>query len=202
MSFSTIKIKQAFIACLNRESFERLTVSELVKLAEINRGTFYQHYTDKYDLLAQYEDQISHRLQSVFSRYFQATMTNQTNQATVAIYPVVTQTVQLLQSEAALLRALLGPNGDPRFEYRLKRQVKQAVQQRLTTLKGQPTLSTALPADFAWELVIAELFDIVKFWLFQSHPVAPADLATIIMKTRYLSPYQLLGLSEDQKTSD
>lgn len=45
-------IKETFISLLEEKGFEKISVSDLTEHANINRGTFYLHYQDKYDLLA------------------------------------------------------------------------------------------------------------------------------------------------------
>ncbi|MFC3928780.1 TetR/AcrR family transcriptional regulator [Streptococcus caprae] len=42
-------IKEALTQLLKETDFERLTISQITKKAGINRGTFYLHYTDKYE---------------------------------------------------------------------------------------------------------------------------------------------------------
>lgn len=44
-------IKEAFLDLLKKNSFTKITVTELCRLAEINRGTFYLHYYDMEDVL-------------------------------------------------------------------------------------------------------------------------------------------------------
>ena len=39
-------IKQTLLAMLKKTAFDKITVSELCKIAGINRGTFYLHYCD------------------------------------------------------------------------------------------------------------------------------------------------------------
>ena len=51
-------IQTSFIQILERGTFEAITVGDITKTAGINRGTFYLHYKDKFDLL----DQIEHQL--------------------------------------------------------------------------------------------------------------------------------------------
>jgi AcrR family transcriptional regulator len=43
-------IKQAFFTLLNKRGFEKITVNDIIKQALIGKGTFYNHYKDKYDL--------------------------------------------------------------------------------------------------------------------------------------------------------
>lgn len=44
-------IKESFLELLEKNSFPKITVTELCRLAEINRGTFYLHYYDMEDVL-------------------------------------------------------------------------------------------------------------------------------------------------------
>ena len=50
-------IKTAFIDLLHKYDFNDVTVQQITDLADINRGTFYTHYLDKYDLLDKMEDE-------------------------------------------------------------------------------------------------------------------------------------------------
>ena len=52
------RIEDAFWELLAQEGFQKVTVRKLSGLASINRGTFYLHAQDKYDLLGQVEDRI------------------------------------------------------------------------------------------------------------------------------------------------
>lgn len=45
------KIKKSFWTLMKEHSFQDISVSQIASIADINRSTFYTHYTDKYDLL-------------------------------------------------------------------------------------------------------------------------------------------------------
>lgn len=64
-----LKIQKAFIKIVKEKSFDKLTISALIKEAKINRGTFYIHYLDKYDLKSHYEDEMILDIKSIFSNY-------------------------------------------------------------------------------------------------------------------------------------
>ncbi|MBU3174618.1 TetR/AcrR family transcriptional regulator [Clostridium estertheticum] len=44
-------IKETLLSELSKKPFSKITVTELCKIAEINRGTFYLHYIDIYHVL-------------------------------------------------------------------------------------------------------------------------------------------------------
>ncbi len=44
-------ITQAFFKLLENNDFDKITVSQIIKKAGVNRSTFYRHYVDKYEIL-------------------------------------------------------------------------------------------------------------------------------------------------------
>jgi len=42
---------KAFVDLVNEKDFEKITVADLTKGAQVNRATFYAHFNDKYELL-------------------------------------------------------------------------------------------------------------------------------------------------------
>ena len=55
-------------------------------------------------------------------------------------------------------------------------------------------------------MVISELISVIKLWLTKTNPEPPQKISEIIIKTRYLSPHELLGFDnsipfEDQLAS-
>lgn len=51
-------IQQALSDLMNEKPIQTITVRELTERADINRGTFYLHYTDISDLLSQMEEEL------------------------------------------------------------------------------------------------------------------------------------------------
>ena len=69
-------IRQAFLDLLQEKEFEKITVTDIVKRADLNRSTFYAHYADIYALVEEIENEIlEHSLQLIsqldFYRLFQ-----------------------------------------------------------------------------------------------------------------------------------
>lgn len=69
-------IKKAFAELLNeKKHLDKVTVTELVKKANITRSTFYTHYDNIYDVAQDYQ------LQTIVQqKLFQALKTNSTNE--------------------------------------------------------------------------------------------------------------------------
>ena len=50
-------IKESLLELLNEKDIHKITVTDICKRADINRGTFYSHYKDAYDLLNSMENE-------------------------------------------------------------------------------------------------------------------------------------------------
>lgn len=51
--FTKQRIMDSFLDLLNKKSMDRLTVKDVIEVAEVNHNTFYYHFEDIYDLLNQ-----------------------------------------------------------------------------------------------------------------------------------------------------
>ena len=56
VKYTHMVLKQALIKLLADKPINKITTTEICTLADVNRGTFYTHYTDQYDLLQQIQD--------------------------------------------------------------------------------------------------------------------------------------------------
>ena len=55
-------IRDGFLRLLAEKPIEKISVTEICREADINRGTFYAHYSDPYELKRSLEDQLSDTL--------------------------------------------------------------------------------------------------------------------------------------------
>jgi len=58
-------IKNSFMELLKDHPVNKITVKDVCEMAEINRATFYKHYTDCFDLLKRIEDEQIAELQQL-----------------------------------------------------------------------------------------------------------------------------------------
>src|SRR3990170_2217638 len=57
-------LQKALLETANEKGFAHVTVRDITERAMVNRATFYRHYQDKYDLLAQYMQELSEFIDS------------------------------------------------------------------------------------------------------------------------------------------
>lgn len=69
------RIKEVFCELLKKKDVNQISVAELARIAEINKGTFYLHYQDIYALYAEIlQDKVQEEVNSVtfFHEFFEA----------------------------------------------------------------------------------------------------------------------------------
>ncbi|RGY99465.1 TetR-like C-terminal domain-containing protein [Clostridium sp. AM58-1XD] len=61
------KIERAFIQLLQTKNVDEITVTDLCKLAQLNRSTFYANYIDVYDLVEKLEMKMMEDFQTLYA---------------------------------------------------------------------------------------------------------------------------------------
>lgn len=95
-------IKDSFLALFENKPLEKISVTEICTNADINRGTFYSHYSDPYDLKEKLEAEFIEAIRERICKY--------TNNYTDKITTV--DTFRILKENRELCRVFTGPNGD------------------------------------------------------------------------------------------
>lgn len=134
-------LKETLTELLEKKEIRKITVKELTEKANINRGTFYLHYTDIYDMIDKLEDDIINDLIAIIESNNPFKLDNY-------FIPILLKAVEYLKEDMRFCRALIGPNGDINFIEKLK---KTIVEQTFKTYK---TLSKTQDKTFLHYLTI------------------------------------------------
>lgn len=62
-------IRQAFIELIQEKEFEKITVTDIITRADINRGTFYAHYQDKIAVIEEIENEVIGKTREFISEF-------------------------------------------------------------------------------------------------------------------------------------
>ncbi len=63
------KIERAFIELLQARDLKEITVSDIIKMSELNRSTFYANYLDIYDLADKTREKLENDFSNLFANY-------------------------------------------------------------------------------------------------------------------------------------
>lgn len=92
-------IEDTFLALLREMPFERITVKLIVERAMVNKGTFYRHYLDKYDLAEKAAARLLNELTSSMQERFKRAAHTEAADAMIAgALDASMQQLQLLEA--------------------------------------------------------------------------------------------------------
>ena len=63
-------LKDSLVALMTQKDFKNISVKDITDLADLNRGTFYLHYSDTYDLLQKMESDVLEDFQSMINNFW------------------------------------------------------------------------------------------------------------------------------------
>ena len=114
-------LRDAIVALLEEREFDDITVNDLCERADLNRGTFYNHFRDQDDLLATLENEVIADLDHFQEQMQDLTVpylwTHKTKKRPL---PLLVELYDYLREQGDFLHAVLGPGGDVRFAPRLR----------------------------------------------------------------------------------
>lgn len=172
-------IRQCLTELLKEKRIQDITVREISEKADINRGTFYLHYRDVFDLMEQIETELLDELEEVLRRH-------QTPVLLSNLSIVFTEVFQLVQENSDMVAILLGENGDINFVNRLKNIVREKCLKdwielfRPETVKADPnTCCTNSAFEAYYSFTVTGCIGLVQYWLDSGLKETPQQLANL-----------------------
>lgn len=160
-------LQQSLIRLMAEKDIKNISVRELSELADINRGTFYLHYNDIYDILEQMEDELFVEFNEILDRSFCRDTKSPSPEA------VLLDIFSFLERHRDLSRVMMGPHGDRSFVNRLKALVNTRLYNVLSRKKW------ACVYDYAESFVISGCIGVIETWLYHPTPRTPAEMARL-----------------------
>ncbi|MCA9976552.1 MAG: TetR/AcrR family transcriptional regulator [Anaerolineales bacterium] len=189
-----LAIRNALVTLIKEKGFDALTVSDIVVRANINRGTFYLHYKDKYDLLEQTETEILEEIQHIFL---------QANLLPPEDFNIATHLQRLLvilleyvKEQADLMHALLGLQGDSSLFTRARSAIEQNLQ--LGAMAGLNVENLLVPQEYMLSYILQAHLGVLQVWLGNGCQESPAELARILFQLSVEGPMRAAGLVVNQ----
>lgn len=158
---------QGLIQLMEEKDIKDISVKELSDLADINRGTFYLHYNDVYDMLGKIEESLFQEFNNILERDLTAA-----DSGSVIPRPVLLDLFIFLDHNRALARVLIGPHGDLAFLNRLKELVKEKLHIMMENAKR-----SVEHFDYFYSFMVSGCIGIIECWLNQETPAPPEEIA-------------------------
>lgn len=168
-------IKDSLTQLMRKKGVKDITVRELSELADINRGTFYTHYKDVFDLLDKIEQEMFEEFNTTISSY---------SPKDVIYNPgdILNQIFNFLEGNAEICISLIGKNGDIAFVDRLKELVRYKF---LHEWMGDEYIPNK---EYFCSFIISGFVGMIQYWLETGTKESPEQMTE--MSTNMLEHYK------------
>ncbi len=174
IKYTKMVIRNSFIALLKQKPISKISIKEICEDADINRATFYSHYTDQYDLLKKTEDEILLDIRN----YLMDTKSNDLEPASIEITVVIFEYIKL---NADICSVLLSDKGDMYF----KKHIMMLVQEQCVYLwKSRYSLSED-NEEYLYTFILFGCIGIVQKWIEDGMVKSSEEIADILTKFIY-----------------
>lgn len=161
-------IKHALMIFLDKKGFDAITVSDLTRYARINRGTFYLHYLDKFDLV---DKLVSEVFKVILEHLEEIDVTNP--------MPTMVMIFKDIQSDFEFIRVL----SQHRLDYtnKMLRDFLSVLIDKLEPIQQRLTSHPTLPSDYAKEVFLSSNSGIIFHWINKGGIETAEEIAEIFM---------------------
>ena len=162
------RIEDSLLQLMKEQTFETISIRQLIYLAEVNRSTFYRHYLDKYDLLEKIENRLLDDLQAYYQEALDsACLFKLEKDFKVEDYIHDKQNLfHFFEPYLEDLAILLGPNGSPTSLLRLQEALREIFSQSIS-------LADAYIEEVEVDLLLnhqaASFMGTLTYWLAHPH---------------------------------
>jgi len=187
-------IRDALTELMEEKGFEGVSVRNLTEKAKINRGTFYLHYHDKYDLLEQSIEEILQGVEKVVKDVNPIEALSYISKDEP--YPIIIELFEFFKENHRFIKVLLGANGEASFQAKLKDLMRGKFFYLLSEIVKN-TEGMKVPIEFFLSYVSSAHLGIIQQWLEGGMKESPSEITLITTRLTLLGPGNAAGLKNE-----
>ena len=163
------QLRECLITVLKEKKVQDITVRELTDMADLNRGTFYLHYKDVFDLLEKTEAELQEDFNQLVCKHDAVDLKQRPSVIFNEIY-------SLVYDNADLIEILLGENGDLNFVNRLKLLIREkCLKDWMEVFRS----GNAAAFDAFFSFIVSGCIGLVQYWLQTGLKETPEQMAKL-----------------------
>lgn len=188
-------IRDALSELIEEKGYNNISITDLTLRANINRGTFYLHYTDKYDLLEKIEDEMIQELHDITKDVSDSDSLNM--DSVQKPMPYMAEVFKYFKDNAKFMKAILSSKGDPIFQLKLKKLIDTFLFEK-NLLKSLNLDNLIVPEEYFMAYVLSAHLGVLQQWLESGMEKSPEEMALILSRMFLLSPFNVAGLTSPE----
>jgi len=171
VQYTKMVLKLSLVHLMAEKPVGRVTIKEICERADVNRGTFYTHYADQYDLLEEIEDDLDGEIKAALAK-------NLPNSSNVTM--VVAEILTAVAARATLCQVLFSDHGDATFVNKIMSNTRAQFLAEWST-KVHPEDVPQL--DRFYVFTANGIAAVIRDWLRGGTVETPAAIASFVQKT-------------------
>ena len=171
VKYTKMVLKESLIDLLSKKDISCITIKQICEEADINRATFYTHYSDQFDLLRQIEDEFLQNVKAYISVFKQ-------KKADAILVDVLEEIFEYIKDNAKLCRLLLSKQGNLEFQKRIMMLIYD------TNLVAKPNESLKKgEEEFVYSFIITGCVGVIHKWLEEGMKQSSRAMAGMIFNS-------------------
>ena len=162
-------LRGALTALLREKDVKDITVSELTALADVNRGTFYCHDKDIYDMVEQMENEVFEGFSGLLDSYTETSLRR-------SLSPIMRDVFGFIGANLDTCAVLLNLERDTSFLERLKGMVWKKVMEEWSGLYG---FLSGPERDYCLAFLVGGSIGLIQQWVTDERRRTPEEMAAL-----------------------
>lgn len=177
-------IKEAFFNLMSEKPFKDITVNQITEKADVNRGTFYLHYLDKFDLRDKLEKEILNELEENIAKQSLSNMIESPEQYAAELIGLILAVIEKNQDyfKVTLIHQDLG----------LPQEFSRIIRNRLKNQLLLPERVDIVPIDYYFAFIVNAQTGIIKQWVKSGMKESKEEIAKYAFTLAYNGPLKLM----------
>ncbi|WP_142395914.1 MULTISPECIES: TetR/AcrR family transcriptional regulator [Bacillus] len=189
-------IRNALVELIEEKGFEAITVKDITMKANINRGTFYAHYQDKFDLMTKCQEEIMHEFSIIAKQKLPEVIAELgSNPSPTMPFVLIASILEFLNDNSDFMKAVLSPKGDLSFQTKLKDFMwKTLFEDTNGALINKENL--LVPSQYLASYMASAHIGVIQQWLHNGQKEKPEEIARILSTIAVHGPFYAAGLKK------
>ncbi|MBV5104408.1 TetR/AcrR family transcriptional regulator [Mammaliicoccus sciuri] len=188
-------IKQAFIQLLTENNLDRITIQQISDLADVNRGTFYLNYEDKYALLDEMENEQIEEIKG-YVDIRKMDLSTKTSDRFIEEFAnkVIKNVITHIEQNMEFYQVILNLERKSKIE----EQLADIVRSNIKHLIGNKDNVFGIPENYYLSYVVGSMMSMIKYWVSDENRVSVEELVNYVSTIASTGPLSIMKRMVDE----
>ncbi|MFU1769335.1 TetR/AcrR family transcriptional regulator [Mammaliicoccus sciuri] len=188
-------IKQAFIQLLKENNLDRITIQQISDIADVNRGTFYLNYEDKYALLDEMENEQIEKIKG-FVDIRKMDLSTKTSDRFIEDFAnkIIKNVITHIEHNIEFYQVILNLERKSQIE----EQLADIVRSNIKHLIGNKDNVFGIPENYYLSYVVGSMMSMIKYWVSDENRVSVEELVNYVSTIASTGPLSIMKRMIDE----